>query len=109
MLANMSITIEPLLLLALAALVLQLYNYSFHRLIGRQRVSTADYLYKISRITGHSEYEIFRKAAEQWPVSRRIIDRDFKDYLIHQHIPHYINDFIRKNRRHIDELKLPPV
>ena len=109
MLANMNIPVETMLLVALAALALQLFNHQANRAIGRQCVSAADYLYKIARITGHSEYEIFRKSAEHWPVGRRAIERDFKNYLIHQRTPHYVNDFIRKNRRHIDELKLPPV
>lgn len=109
MLTNINIPVETVLLMALGALALQMFNRQTCRLIGRQCASAEDYLYKIARITGHSEYAIFRKSAEQWPVSRRTIDRDFKNYLIHQQTPHYVNDFIRKNRRHIDELKLPPV
>ena len=109
MLVNVNIPVETIFLLGLAVLVVQMFQRQSHLMAGRQGVPTADYIYKIARITGLSEYESFRKAAERWPVSRRIIDRDFKDYLIHQQIPHYVNDFIRKNRRYIDELKLPPV
>ena len=65
------------------------------------------YLYKISRVTGNSEYDVFCKSAEDWPVSRAKIDQDFKNYLNRQEIPHYVTDFVRKNKKHIDELRMP--
>ncbi|MEJ2164966.1 MAG: hypothetical protein P8X90_05520 [Desulfobacterales bacterium] len=66
------------------------------------------YLYKIARLTGKSEYDVFCKSAEAWPVSKARIDQDFKRYLSDQSIPHYVTDFIRKNKEHIDELHIPP-
>jgi hypothetical protein len=66
------------------------------------------YLYKIARLTGKSEYDVFCKSAEEWPVSQSRIDQDFKRYLIDQDVPHYVNDFVRKNKKHIDELHIPP-
>ena len=65
------------------------------------------YLYKIARLTGKSEYDVFCKSAEDWPVSQVRIEQDFKRYLCHQSIPHYVNDFVRKNKKHIDELHIP--
>jgi hypothetical protein len=70
-------------------------------------VSMEDYLYKISRVTGHSEYDVFCKSAEAWPVSREKIEEDFTRYLQQQDIPHYVNDFVRRNKKHIDELHMP--
>jgi hypothetical protein len=66
------------------------------------------YLYKIARLTGKSEYDVFCKSAEGWPVSQARIEQDFKRYLNHQRTPHYVNDFVRKNKKHIDELRIPP-
>ena len=66
------------------------------------------YLYKIARLTGKSEYDVFCKSAEGWPVSQAKIEQDFKRYLNHQSTPHYVNDFVRKNKKHIDELRIPP-
>ena len=66
-----------------------------------------DYLYKIARITGKSEYDVFIKSAEEWPITREKIDEDFKAYLMYQSVPYYVRDFIRKNKPHIDELSLP--
>ena len=65
------------------------------------------YLFKIARITGNSEYDIFCKSAEDWPVSKEKIDRDFTYYLASQNVPHYVTDFVRKNQKHIDELHIP--
>ena len=70
-------------------------------------VSNEDYLYKIARVTGKSEYDVFLKSAEDWPISKVNIDEDFKAYLMGQPVPYYVRDFIRKNKRHIDELRIP--
>jgi hypothetical protein len=70
-------------------------------------VSMEYYVFKIARITGNSEYDVFCKSAENWPVSKARIDQDFKRYLCDQEVPHYVNDFVRKNKKHIDELHIP--
>ena len=70
-------------------------------------ISMEDYLFKISRVTGHSEFDVFCKSAEVWPVSREKIEDDFTRYLQQQNVPHYVNDFVRRNKKHIDELHIP--
>ena len=78
--------------------------------IRKQQDSMEFYLYKISRVTGHSEYEVFCKSAEDWPVatvSKEKIEADFKNYLNHSAVPPYVNHFVRQNKHHIDELHLP--
>jgi len=70
-------------------------------------VSMEDYIFKIARVTGNSEYDVFCKSAEHWPVSQGKIEQDFKNYLNYQIVPHYVTDFVRKNKKHIDELHLP--
>ena len=69
-------------------------------------MSMAGYIYKTARLTGTSEFEVFRKAAETWPVSEVKIEADFSAYLRHHQVPHYVRDFIRKNQKHIDELHI---
>ena len=89
---------------------IMLFN-AFLRLPGKttenQSPSMEYYLFKIARVTGKSEYDVFCKSAEEWPVSKAQIDQDFKIYLQHQQVPHYVNHFVRKNKKHIDELHLP--
>ena len=78
--------------------------------IRKQQGSMEFYLYKISRVTGHSEYDVFCKSAEDWPVatvSKEKIDADFKNYLNRSAVPPYVNHFVRENKHHIDELHLP--
>ena len=60
-------------------------------------------LYMISLATGQTEYDLFYKSAEGWSVSAERIDQDFKKYMADQVMPHYAQDFVRKNRTHIDE------
>ena len=70
-------------------------------------ISMEDYLFKIAQVTGHSEYDVFCKSAEAWPVSREKIEEDFTRYLQQESVPHYVNDFVRRNKKNIDELHLP--
>ncbi len=80
------------------------------RQIKKHENSMEFYLYKISRVTGHSEYDVFCKSAEDWPVAsvaKNKIDADFKNYLNRQVIPPYVHHFVRENKQHIDELHLP--
>ena len=60
-------------------------------------------LYNISLKTGRTEYDLFHKSAEGWSVSNDKIEQDFKHYMSEQVMPHYAQDFVRKNREHIDE------
>jgi hypothetical protein len=74
---------------------------------NQQPPAIEDHLYKIARITGKSEYDVFCKSAENWPVTGEKIDQDFKAYLLDQSVPYYVADFVRKNKKHIDELHIP--
>ena len=81
---------------------------SLKKKIMRDRPGTVEeQLYKIARVTGKSEYDVFCKSAESWPVTREKIEQDFKAYLLQQSAPYYVIDFVRKNQKHIDELHIP--
>ena len=60
-------------------------------------------LYDISLKTGRTEYDLFNKSANEWSVSDKVMDQDFKRYMSDQVTPYYAKDFVRKNRAHIDE------
>jgi uncharacterized protein (DUF2236 family) len=109
MFTHIDFQIETVFILAAAALLLQLVQLLNRQMTGDTRENrTEDYLYKMARITGASEYEIFQKSAEEWPVSDTLVEQHFKEYLRHQATPYYVNDFIRKHKQQIDNLKLPP-
>jgi len=74
---------------------------------GLNRPTTAQgYIFKITRITDKSAYDVFCKAAEDWPVSEEQIKQDFKRYIYDDRVPYYVNDFIRKNKKHIDQIRI---
>ena len=76
--------------------------------INQDRPDTVQgYLFKMSRITGISEFELFHKAAEGWPVSDKRIEIDFNTYMASENTPYYVNHFVRKNQEHLDKLHLP--
>ena len=94
--------------------VVYLALYAFYRMLQANLRSyflepptVVDYLYKISRVTGESEYNIFAKSAENWPVNQAMVERDFRRYLSRQVVPHYVHDFIRKNKDHLADLRMP--
>ena len=60
-------------------------------------------LFYISLTTGRSEYDLFHKSAEGWSVSNDRIEQDFKRYMSEQVLPHYAQDFVRKNRGQVDK------
>ena len=99
-------TLNTALTLIGACLFIQLSNRLDQRVVSSKPRSTEDYLFKIARITGTSEYHVFIKAAETWPVSHAMVEQNFKDYLLNQTVPHYVNDLVRKNKQHIDGIDL---
>jgi hypothetical protein len=104
----MDFQMEALIVLAMAGLLIQLFQRQHQRMTKSRTVSAPDYLYKMARIAGASEYEIFRKSAENWPVSAAMVDEHFKGYLLNQATPCYVNAFVRKHKQQVDRLKLPP-
>jgi hypothetical protein len=71
-----------------------------------QKFTNQGYIFKLSRVSGKNEYEIFQKAAEDWPISENQIEGDFNRYLTTESIPYYVNVFVRKNKKHIDKLRI---
>ena len=105
---NRALGITQIIIVFVAIYIVLLFGTLLKkRYIPHEPASIQTYLFKMSRLTGKSEYDIFYKAAEDWPVSGEQIEQDFRRYLTHQHIPYYVNNLVRKNRKHIDELRMP--
>jgi len=45
-----------------------------------------------------SEHDIFQLAGIEWQVSGNQVAEDFRQYLTRGLLPHYVRDFIRKNK-----------
>jgi hypothetical protein len=99
--------VSAIVIIAVVVLLFKGLDRLNRRFFGH-RVSIMEYyIFKVSRVTGKSEYDVFFKSAEEWRLSKEKIEKDFKDYLQHRIVPYYVADFIRKNRHHIDELRMP--
>ena len=76
MFAHINFQIETVLILAAAALLLLLFQLLNRQMTGETREHLPeDDLYKMARITGASEYEIFQKSAAEWPVSDTLVEK----------------------------------
>ena len=56
---------------------------------------------ELSRIAleqGVSEYDLFHKAAGPWRIPESRVEADFTAYLNDLTLPHYVRDFVRKQR-----------
>ena len=63
-----------------------------------RHASDEEYLSSMAADRNCSEYDLFRLAAEKWHVADRQVKGDFNRYLTHGGLPHYLRDFVRKNR-----------
>jgi len=59
----------------------------------------------LARLEGTSELEQFRKAAENWNITKRRINADFDNYLLSSSLPHYVRDHIRQQRKDLSDLQ----
>ncbi|MCP4112793.1 MAG: hypothetical protein GY749_45905 [Desulfobacteraceae bacterium] len=62
-----------------------------------QPLSDAEYISQAALKKGTSEYDIFFECAEEWHISNRRVENDFKEYLLRGHMPYYVKDFVRKD------------
>ena len=89
-------------------LAIRLHSYLYK---PPQKCNEVEFLlFKLSRISGKSEHEIFHKAAEEWGrmVPERTVEQHFTTYLKDGDIPHYVTKFITENRARIYSYRIPP-
>ncbi len=96
-------------LLVLAALLYMLVLRRIDRKETRTRpLSDEEFLIKFARMNNTSEFELFRRAGEDWHVGADAAGSDFNHYVKTGDLPHYVMDFIRKKRKEIGEPLRPP-
>ena len=106
MIPNVPESVWPVLV-SLGAALAFLHFQRQRALVQPRKAGVADYLYKMARLTGTSEFEVFRRSAEGWPVNATMIESDFIAYLQTGIAPYYVNDYIRRNRVHVDKMRIP--
>ena len=62
------------------------------------QVSDEEYLASMAVNRKCSEYDLFLEAGESWQTGTSQVEDDFKQYLIQGILPHYVRDYVRKNR-----------
>ena len=97
--------LEPaiLSLISFLLVILTVYLWASKRNLTKTRkITSEEYLWKLKRITGKSEYEIFHIAAEekQWPDYQ--VEKHFKRYLADQTLPVYVKQFLEEGKEYIN-------
>jgi hypothetical protein len=98
---------QLVLLIGVCVVLHLIHRFTFNHLY-HQPAQTEDYVFKTARLFARSEFDVFCKAAENWPVSRIEVEADFKRYLTDQRTPCYVNAFVRQHKDQLDRLHLPP-
>ncbi|QTA84023.1 hypothetical protein [Desulfonema magnum] len=65
----------------------------------KQPFSDHAYISKMAKKRGCSEFDIFFLSAEEWHISKKRIECDFKEYLLYENVPYYVKDFVRKTKK----------
>jgi hypothetical protein len=89
---------DSLIYLILVILYLLFIKYAARKAAERRMLTDEEYIAKMARLRGRSEHDIFCIAAQEWHVSEKKADRDFKTYLKYNELPYYVKDYIRKSR-----------
>ena len=80
-------------------LYLLLLRYLDKQPADKQPPTDAEYISEAALKKGTSEYDIFFECAEDWHISKRKVENDFKVYLLQGYLPYYVKDFARKIRK----------
>jgi hypothetical protein len=84
------------LFVLIAITYFELMDYLNRRYARKKPLSDYEMLAILARVMECSEYDIFEEAAKFWNISANRVQSDFKSYLLADHIPHYVLDFLRK-------------
>lgn len=90
----------PMLVMPLAALVyFELMRWLDRVWANRSPLTEEEILSLLARSRSVSEYHIFHLAADTWSIGRAQVEEDFKDYLQEGNLPHYVRDYLRRQRQ----------
>ena len=64
----------------------------------KKPLTDEEFLSFYAKTRGISEFDVFTQAAPNWSVDPPQVKTDFKTYLQQGFLPHYVRDFIRKEK-----------
>ena len=83
--------------------VIYIFGLSFvegyYRKLERGPETDQEFLWRVARQRESSEYQLFVNAGKDWHTTKAGIEEDFKDYVLHDRVPFYVRDFIRRERQ----------
>ena len=85
-----------------AVLYFHLLRYFDNLYYAKKPLTSEEYLAWLARLSQRSEYDLFFISAEEWNVPKPTIEEDFKDYLRDGIMPYYVEDFVRKARKELN-------
>ena len=101
--ASSTLTFFNLLNLAVLALAVVFFLKLMRTIAAMEHAAAPDtdeaFLGRLALMQGTSEYELFHMAAETWNLSGRRVEEDFNTFVIEGHMPHYVRDFVRRERQ----------
>ena len=103
--ADFLATLGPLIYPLAAIAYILLMNRAAKRLNQNRPLTEPEYLTRMARTQGRSEYDLFCDCGNNWRFSRQKVEDDFKSYLLRGQIPHYVRDCIRKYKKEHGEEK----
>lgn len=92
--------IETLLWLFGTIVYIEVFRRLDRFMSRRKRPATdEEFLAWMAHLYRVSEHDLFFYAAQSWNHSESRVEADFKDYLVNGGLPHYVRDFIRKEKK----------
>jgi hypothetical protein len=92
----------------LAALGIVAFLVAVHvwekRSLSRRQPSESELLFLLARLSETSEYYHFHLAGEDWNIPKHRVSADFNRYLLEDRLPHYVRDYLRKQRERMPQL-----
>lgn len=92
----------------LAALGIVVFLVAVHvwekRSLSRREPSESELLFLLARLSETSEYHHFHLAGEDWNIPKQKVSADFNRYLLEDRLPHYVRDYLRKQRERMPQL-----
>lgn len=105
--ADLISTLGPLIYPLAAILYILFLHQTSRRLNENRPLTEPEYLTRMARMQGRSEYDLFCDCGENWRFSKNKVEDDFKSYLLCGQIPHYVRDCIRKYKKEHAEDREP--
>ena len=100
---SLVISLLNMLHMAVLALAVMFWLKLMRHIAAKEQAASPEtdemFLSRMALSQGTSEYRLFHAAATTWNVSGPRIEDDFKTFVTEGHMPHYVRDYVRRERK----------